>query len=200
MQTYRATIEITRRGAERGFTLIELMIAVAVLAILLTVGVPSFKTVIDNNRLVTQANAMVTLMHVGRAEALKQGKSVGICSSDDPYNAPACDGGSNWDTGYIVFVADPSNSSSPLSYNAGTDTLIKVGLTESGITQRYTRESSAANTTVHYMPNGTLRTSSTIKIGICDYRGAADGRELVIRPMGRAKVLRPATDCTTPTF
>jgi type IV fimbrial biogenesis protein FimT len=62
----------------RGFTLLELMVTVAVLAILLTVGVPSFRDLIQNNRVTTQTNELVTALNFARAEAVKRGRSVQV--------------------------------------------------------------------------------------------------------------------------
>jgi type IV fimbrial biogenesis protein FimT len=62
----------------RGFTLLELMAAIAVLAILATVGIPSFQTLIQNNRVTTQTNELVTALTFARAEAVKRGRSVQV--------------------------------------------------------------------------------------------------------------------------
>ena len=62
----------------RGFTLLELMVAIAVLAILATVGVPSFRALIQNNRVTTQANELVSALSFARTEAVKRGRDVEV--------------------------------------------------------------------------------------------------------------------------
>ena len=62
----------------RGFTLLELMVTIAVLAILATVGVPSFQTLVQNNRVVTQTNELVSVLNVARTEAVKRGRPVEV--------------------------------------------------------------------------------------------------------------------------
>ena len=62
----------------RGFTLLELMVAIAVLAILATVGVPSFRALIQNNRVTTQANELVSALSFARTEAVKRGRNVEV--------------------------------------------------------------------------------------------------------------------------
>jgi type IV fimbrial biogenesis protein FimT len=62
----------------RGFTLLELMVTVAVLAILVTVGVPSFQDLIQNNRVTTQTNELVTALNFARTEAVKRGRNVEV--------------------------------------------------------------------------------------------------------------------------
>jgi type IV fimbrial biogenesis protein FimT len=62
----------------RGFTLLELMVAIAVLAILATVGVPSFNELIQNNRVTTQTNELVSALNFARTEAIKRGRNVEV--------------------------------------------------------------------------------------------------------------------------
>jgi type IV fimbrial biogenesis protein FimT len=61
-----------------GFTLLELMVTVAVLAILVTVGVPSFRDLIQNNRVTTQTNELVTALNFARTEAVKRGRAIEV--------------------------------------------------------------------------------------------------------------------------
>lgn len=60
----------------RGFTLVELMVTLAVAAIALTIAVPSFQSVFQSNRLVSQANELVTAINLARNEAIKRGVNV----------------------------------------------------------------------------------------------------------------------------
>ena len=62
----------------RGFTLLELMVTVAVVAILATVGVPSFRDLIQNNRVTTQTNELVTALNFARTEAVKRARAVEV--------------------------------------------------------------------------------------------------------------------------
>ena len=66
-----------------GFTLIELMVTVAVLAIVLTVAVPSFANLVNGNRLTAQANDMLAGLILARTEAIKQNQSMLFCHSSD---------------------------------------------------------------------------------------------------------------------
>lgn len=87
----------TLRSKSTGFTLLELMVAIAVAAILITVSAPSFRSIIQNNRLVGQSNEMVTAFQVARSEALKRNRPVIICPSSD---GTGC--GTAWTDGWIV--------------------------------------------------------------------------------------------------
>lgn len=66
----------------RGFTLIELMVAISVLVILSTLAVPSFRALIQNNRATTLSNELVTSINYARSEAVRRGLVVSICSDD----------------------------------------------------------------------------------------------------------------------
>lgn len=85
-----------------GFTLIELMVAIAIAAILLGIAIPSFTTTITSNRLTTNANEMVTALNLARSEAIKRGKQVTVRSKN---------ASTSWEGGWDVFVdVDASNA------------------------------------------------------------------------------------------
>ena len=103
---------------QSGFTLIELMVTLALIAIVLMIGVPSFRSMVTNNRVVAQANELATSIQYARSEAIKRTTSVSICSST---NQTACDGGNAWATGWLVFT--DANSNGALD---GGDTILRV--------------------------------------------------------------------------
>ncbi|TVQ38951.1 MAG: prepilin-type N-terminal cleavage/methylation domain-containing protein [Wenzhouxiangella sp.] len=92
--------------SESGFSLIELMIAIAVLAILAAVALPALRTTIQNNRLTTQANDLLTAFQFARSEALRVNGDVIVCASS---NLASCGGG--WQQGWIVI--DPNAPGDP---------------------------------------------------------------------------------------
>jgi len=94
--------------AQRGFTLIELMIGITVFGILLAVAVPSFLETVRNNRIRGENNQFIGALNLARSEALKRGSSVSVCASADSLT---CSGVTNWTTGYIIFD-DPNGNGS----------------------------------------------------------------------------------------
>jgi type IV fimbrial biogenesis protein FimT len=83
-----------------GFTLVETMIALAVVAILLTIGVPSFRYVTNSNRIAAEINGLLGDMQFARGEAVKEGQPVTVCVST---SGTTCTGGNAWQNGWIVF-------------------------------------------------------------------------------------------------
>jgi type IV fimbrial biogenesis protein FimT len=88
-----------RRGS--GFTLIELITTITIGAILLAIGVPSFKFVTSANRASSEINALLGDMQFARGEAIKEGLTVTICAAAN--GAPPCLGTTAWQNGWIVF-------------------------------------------------------------------------------------------------
>ncbi|MGD9596972.1 MAG: GspH/FimT family pseudopilin [Steroidobacteraceae bacterium] len=91
-----------------GFTLMELMIVLALAAVILSIGAPSFAEFRRNNRLTGAGNELLGAMQTARSEAIKRQVPVAVCPSNDPGDAGAtCSAGAF--TGWIVFV-DPDNN------------------------------------------------------------------------------------------
>jgi type IV fimbrial biogenesis protein FimT len=88
-----------------GFTIVELMTVVLIVSILLAIGVPSFRYVTTSNRLSSEINGLLGDMQFARAEAIKEGRTVTVCSSVD---RATCSGLADWSKGWIVF-SDPAN-------------------------------------------------------------------------------------------
>jgi len=78
----------------KGFTLIELMVTVALVAILMAVAVPSMTTFQRNAQLTSFSNTLLSAINAARGEAMKRGKSAMVVPVD----------GSNWSSGWVVFV------------------------------------------------------------------------------------------------
>ena len=103
---------------QRGFTLIELMVTVAILAIVLVIAVPSFEATVNANRLMSAANEMVNSLQTTRMEAIRRNEHAGMCLSANAGSpTPTC--ASTDVNGWITFVdADRDGS-----YSSG-DTLL----------------------------------------------------------------------------
>lgn len=87
---------------DQGFTLIELMVTVAVMGILLMIAVPSFKEAVLGSKLGSYANSLVASAHLARSEAIKRGAAVTLCVSS---TGTGC-GTGGWEQGWIVRAMD----------------------------------------------------------------------------------------------
>ncbi len=103
----------------QGITLVESMVVVAILGILATVAIPSFKSSIESNRRTVYANQLLEDLALARSEAIKRGTRVTVCPSNE---AASCSGSTSWATGWITFV-DVAGSG---SRDPATEALIKV--------------------------------------------------------------------------
>ncbi len=96
-----ADCSVANRRGGSGFTLIELIMTITVAAILLAIGVPSFKYVTSANRASSEINALLGDMQFARGEAIKEGQPITICAAAN--GAPPCLGTTLWQNGWIVF-------------------------------------------------------------------------------------------------
>jgi len=87
-----------------GFTLLELMVVITIVAILMALGVPSYRYVTNSNRVSAEVNALLGDLQFARSEAIKEGTTVTVCPTANPTaTLPVCDAASSeWDQGWIV--------------------------------------------------------------------------------------------------
>ncbi|MFI4889776.1 MAG: GspH/FimT family pseudopilin [Steroidobacterales bacterium] len=92
------------RDRLQGFSLVQLMITVAIVAILTGIAIPSYKYVTTSNRIANEINGLLGDLQYARFAAIKAGQTVTVCASSNPTVAsPTCSVSTNWATGWIVF-------------------------------------------------------------------------------------------------
>jgi len=90
------------RNKNTGFTLLELMIVVAISGLLLLVGIPSFRSMITTNEISSKTNDLIMSLKLARSTAITTGHVASVCSSDD---GATCKGQDNfWSKGWLVWV------------------------------------------------------------------------------------------------
>jgi type IV fimbrial biogenesis protein FimT len=171
----------------RGFTLPEILIALGVISILLTVAVPGISSTIKENRLAATLNSVVSDIHFARSEAVKRDVRVIMCRTKSP-NAPTpqCSGDTKtWTDGYLIF-ADDGNYSNNV-FNNGTDILLRRGQPATSGVSLLTN--ATWNNNLEFNPDGsTNEGGSTARMSICDDRGTDKGRHIVVAPSGIPKM------------
>lgn len=145
-----------------GFTIIELMIVVALMAIFLSLAAPSMSNIIKNNHLATQANAFVTAMQLARSEAIKRGAGVAVTATDSSVAS------NEWGRGWSV-----SASGTTLQ-------------TFEALPPANTLNSVANRTSFQYQSTGLIDNADTLQL--CDDRTGETGRQITITATGRVSV------------
>lgn len=165
----------------QGFTLIEMMITVAISAILLGIAVPNFRDLIVNNRIGTQASDLITDLALARSEAVKRGIKVSMCTST---NGTACTN-SSWGAGRMIFTDTGTAGSLD-----GADTILRVSGTMSGGLSLASTPLGVAQY-VQYLPTGQITSSGTFTLCKTGYTG----RIINISNTGRVSSQKTAAAC-----
>lgn len=116
----RAQAQRSARRADRGFTLLEIMLAITIAGMILGLGVPAFGQYLRNSAMTSGANDLLGAMFVARSEAVKRRQQAVVCMAADPEGAGAdCDGDGS--TGWIAFVDADADG----TVDAGEDVLLR---------------------------------------------------------------------------
>ena len=186
-----------------GFTLIELMVVLAVAAVLISVGLPKMSVFFKGNRMVTNANDLLSGLHVARSEAIKRNSRVSICKSTNAGDAePKCaTGAEGWDEGWFVFVEGRDEGNDFGAYTAATDgPILRINTGAEGSNVTITAGDVGVDKYVSFTSRGApkLKNGSTQSgvFMVCDDRGlknAAGGvvaRGVLLNASGRVRVVK----------
>jgi len=171
-------------NTQNGFTLIELIVTMAMAAIVLSFGVPTFRGVIADNGMVADANRFVVSVNVARSSAVKYQRDATICASTTWNQAtPTCTGGSDWSEGWIVYVDKDRDGA------VDADEVVSVN---EPLNDRTTLESGGAGAFT-YNARGFVDAGGD-DFDLCDSRTGETGRLIRINGAGRVSVARQACD------
>jgi len=97
-----------------GFTLLEVLITLAVAAILLGIAVPSYRSMVQRNSIAANVNDLIGDLNYARSEAVTRGQQAYVCNSA---NGSTCLTDGDWSQGWIVYVANDPGVTDPVGSN-----------------------------------------------------------------------------------
>lgn len=160
-----------------GFTLINLMLTLAIASIAMTIGLPAFKSLGARGQQTAEINSLVRHLHLTRSHAIKTGINHVLCPSAD---GVSCLGTSRWDEGYILFrdhnrdaLRDPG------------ETLLQAYRSTSGIA--IGMNSTSGRTQVTYRQDG-FSVGSNLTLTFCDPENSIPPKAVILSNTGRTRV------------
>lgn len=169
-----------RDGGHRcgtGFSVVEMIVALAVAGILLASAAPSFLDLVRDERLVTRINLLLTDVHLARIEAIKRNRDVVLCrSSDGRHCAPSAASRADWSIGWIAYVNPDGNK----RRDPGEPLLQARQALPEELNLRFNQW-----WRVVYHPDGSARNGS---FTLCGPRGGEHARSLVLFYTGRPRI------------
>lgn len=166
-----------------GMTFIELLVTISIAAILLTLAVPAFVSLLQSNRFTTFSNNYLTNLHFARSEAIKRNTRVTLCKSAD---GVTCTKTGYWSQGWLVFH-DTNN-------NAQVDTGEHILRVHEAlpINLAFKGNTNVANYVSYSSSGRTQLTSGAFQAGtltLCrPATSASEARNIVISSTGRPRV------------
>jgi len=169
-----------------GFTLLELLIAVAITSILLTIVIPGFGSMLDRNRMVANLNGFISTLHLARSGAVAREQWVTICPSGD---GESCTPDyRRWGDGYIIFV----NKNKDKVRDNGEELL---GFYPDFVDKMVVQTSSNNRNTITYRPNGRAWGFNT-SVRFCPLGSITPNRAIIIAATGRPRLSDKMPDGT----
>ncbi|MEL7186953.1 MAG: GspH/FimT family pseudopilin [Pseudomonadota bacterium] len=163
-----------------GLTIFELMIVLAVASILLSVGVPSFRGVMMDNRLVSDTNQFVASISLARSSAVRFQRDATICvSANTSATVPTCTASTDWSQGWMVWVDKNRDAITTADEVVSVFAPLNDSLSFTAANvNRFTYDSRGFGST----PADDLT--------LCDNRSGESGRVIKVNAIGRTSVVK----------
>jgi type IV fimbrial biogenesis protein FimT len=174
-------------STSRGFTLIELMITIAVLAIGSALAYPSFSGAMRSNRVATTTNGLIAAFNLARSEAIRSNHQGGVCPSSD---GATCEG-TDWSVGFMAYEdVDSSSTFSAgdrvLRYFEGNPTMVLTGTASEG---------GGGIEQITFQRTGRIVETAQVDVRVNDCEEGQPYRNLLfVGPTGQTRMEKPQCD------
>ncbi len=166
----------------KGFTLLELIVALGILGLTMAFAVPSFDALISNNRISSGASDFVGSLQLAKAESAARTTPATICKKN--IAGTGCVTTGDWQQGWIVF--------SDINGNAAVDAGDAVVLNHEALDTRITFNGTAGVTnSITFRPSGSTSITGAQVLNMCDARGFAESAKgILVTITGRGNVMK----------
>ena len=172
IKSKQPNLQNRQQSNQTGFTIVELMISLAILSVLLLFAVPAFNDFTAQQRMATNVNALISAINLARSEAGRRGGRVTVQAVD------ASDGDNEWGPGFCVAADDPGDCAAPLA------TFLIEGNVTLDATADFNNEDS-----ISYDSMGLQTTTNTGTFRLCGQDTDDDpGRVVNLNAVGRPTV------------
>ncbi len=185
------TTPMTAHSGADGFTLLELVVTVALAGILAATAVPSFQDLVKENRLTSQVNDFIAANNLARSEAVRRGSFGALCASSDGVNCATAGG---FAQGWIVFADDGSSRCTVEEEEEVLRVRTALEPLNANGSSRQTVNGPSNVRCLRYKADGLLDGVSNGTFRFCDDRDGENNtaRHVVLNRTGRVRVQRGA--------
>jgi type IV fimbrial biogenesis protein FimT len=172
------------RTTTGGFTLLELLTTITIIAVLASIAIPTFRSVRDSNAMATSVNLFLTQLHLARSSAVTRERRITLCPASDPQT---CNNDHTaWREGYLIFQDSNKNRQRDsdeqlISYQERSDSQIKIV------------SSSRARNRISYLPMGRAWFSNTT-VRFCHRQRPELNRAIIVSNNGRVRQSKRMAD------